>query len=194
MVVEPERSGEHAPLIELIRPHARIVEVDGQRGVGARQPLVERARWRGDGAPVESGVAVGRRLAVDQGRDRRRSQARGAELPLAVAMKDRLGVRVAVAPPVRVVGVDRLVSGEPLECPEGQLLERAGPAWEAAQQLQGRVRSLRPRLEALAFERALVWLGGPAAQGFPAQIWIRRRGAGGGSCVSHAGLLVRRFR
>ena len=26
MVVEPERAGEHAPLIELIRPHARIVE------------------------------------------------------------------------------------------------------------------------------------------------------------------------
>ena len=71
MVVEPERSGEHAPLVELIRPDPRIVEVDGQRGVGARQPLVERARRRGDGSPVESGVAVGRRLAVDQGRDRR---------------------------------------------------------------------------------------------------------------------------
>ena len=29
MVVEPERAGEHAPLIELIRPDTWIVEVDG---------------------------------------------------------------------------------------------------------------------------------------------------------------------
>ena len=193
MVVEPERSGEHAPLIELIRPDARIVEVDRQRYVSARQPLDERARRCGDGAPVESGVAVGRRLTVDQGRDRRRSQARGAELPLAVAVKDRLGVGVAAAPSVRVVGVDRLVGGEPRERPQGQLLERVGPGWEAAQQLRGCVRSFRSRLAALAFERALVWLRGPTAHGFPAQIWIRRRGAGGGCWVRHAGLLMRRF-
>ena len=106
-------------------------------------------------------------------------------LPLAVAVKDRLGVGVAVAPPVRVVGVHRLVGGEPLECPEGQLLERAGPAWEAAQQLRGRVRSLCPRLEALAFERALVGLRGPTAQG------PRRYGSAAGVPAAGVGLVMR---
>jgi hypothetical protein len=93
-------------------------------------------------------------------------------------MKHSLGVRIAGAPDVRIVGVDRLVGGQPLERASAQLLERAIPAPQAAQQLCARVAATSAGFEALALQRALLGLDRPRPRG-PARKGDRRRSAGG---------------
>ena len=191
IVLEPERAGERAPLVEVVRPDRRILELDRQPHVSAAQPLVELARRNGHRAPVEPRVAVGQRLPVDQRSDRRRRQAGGAHLPFAVPVQHRVGVRVAAAPHVLLVGVERLVLGQPLEGEGGQLLECPAPAREAPQQLPGRAGYTRAGLQPLALERAMVRLGEPTAttRGSPFRITDRGRRAGRERCVRHSSLL-----
>ena len=192
IALESERARERAPLVELIRPHPRIFERDRQPSVGAPQPLVQSARRDGDPVPIEAGFAIGQRLPIDQRGDRRRRQPAGAHRPLPVPVQYRLAVRVAAAPHLRVVGVERLVARQPPKRQRGELLQCPAPAREAPKQLPGRLCYTRARLKSLAFERAIVGRGGPTARP-RARIRCRRRHAGGGDCVRHASLLVRRF-
>ena len=107
-----------------------------------------------------------------------------------MAVKDGLGVRVAAAPGVRIVRVDRLVVGEAGDRLRGQLLEHAAPAREATAKLRGRIRLARLVLEAPAFERAP---GGtvPPGVGGGAVVMVGhgRRGGGRAESVVHPVLL-----
>ncbi len=68
----------------------------------------------------------------------------------------------------------------------GLMVERPAPAWEAPQQLHGRVRSARAVLEPLLLERSLVGRGGPTTPACRrAHRKVRRRATGGGSQVRH---------
>ena len=97
--------------------------------------LIELARGDGELGPVQPGVSVGLGLAVDQRADRVQREPRGRDAGEAVTAQHRLGVLVAAAPDVRVVGVDRLVGDEARKCARCQVIERSAPAGKAALQL-----------------------------------------------------------
>jgi hypothetical protein len=191
-----ESAREDAPLVDVVGPHGRVLEIHWQPGVRAAQPLVERAGRDADRRPVESCVPVGVRLAFDQGADRRRCKPGGHDLASPVAVQHGLGVRVAAAPHVGVVGVDRLVAGQSHQRPRCQLLEHTAPPRKAAPELRGRVGFARPALKPVALDGALVGRDKPTAARRRLSVCIRasRRHADGRKCFSHSMLLVRWFR
>jgi hypothetical protein len=95
--------------------------------VRSAQRLVELVGRDGEPGPVELGVSVGLGLAVDQrsyGVEREPGARHTSEL---VAAQHGLGVLVAAAPDVWVVGVNRLVAGQAAERPAG-VIEHPAPA------------------------------------------------------------------
>jgi hypothetical protein len=132
---DPEAVCERAPLVVERCPHARVVEVDRQPGVRPAKRLVEPRRGRGDRRPVQPGLAVEACLAVDQrahGAERQPPRVHAAQ---PVAAQHRLRVLVAAVPRVGVVGVNRIVGGEPPQRGDAEVFERGAPAREAALEL-----------------------------------------------------------
>ena len=154
--------------------------------MGSAELLVELARGRSDAGPVEAGVGVRARLPVCERLDRREREMARVERD-AVAAQHRLRVLIGGAPCVAVVGIDGLVPGQPDQRPPAEVLERSGPAWEAALQLARGVGA--PRLDDQPVTLA-VEASAPARQ---AQRSARagggggRRGAGGMGGIRHRG-------
>ena len=131
---QTEAGGERAALRPDIAEHGRIREVDRELGVCSAELLVELVRGRGDAGPVKAGVGVGARLPVGQRLDRREGQVAGVERD-PVTAQHRLRVLIGRAPRVAVVGIDGLVLRQQHQRPPAEVLERGGPAREAALQL-----------------------------------------------------------
>ena len=165
-VADAEPAAEGAALVVARCPHARVVEIDRQPRVRAAQSVVEPARGRGHRRPVQAGLAVGMRLAVDQRADRARLQTPSVHLCEAVAAQHRLGVLVAAVPAVGVVGVDGLVVAEPHQGGPAQVLEGAAPAREAALELAAGVGLAGAALGVSSTARIakVEWRGAPAGQ------------------------------
>jgi hypothetical protein len=62
----PRRAASAARLRPDVREHRGVGEIDGQPRVRASQALVQPAGRRGDTGPVQAGLLVGGRFAVDQ--------------------------------------------------------------------------------------------------------------------------------
>lgn len=92
--------------------------------VRSAQRLVQAAGRGAQLAPVEPGLAVGGRLAVDEHLHGCHAQSPGFDGGEAVPPEDRLGLLVAALPHVRVVRVDRLVGGQAYQRPPRQVIER----------------------------------------------------------------------
>ena len=157
-----EPVGERAALVVAVGVDGGVVERDRQPGVRAAQPLVQPRGGDGDRGPVQPGVAVGARLAVDQRADGGHGQPARVERGEAVAAQHGLGVFVAAAPRVGVVGVDGLVVGQPPQRGRAQVLERARPADKAARQLAAGVGLARRLEQPLALEPVAGGPGKPA--------------------------------
>jgi hypothetical protein len=163
--------------------------------VRAGEPPVEFVGGHGDARPVQAGRLVGGGLRVDQARGRLQRQAGRCDARDAVAAQDRVGVLVAAAPRVAVVGVDRLAVREPDERRPAQVVKRGEPTREAAHELPAGVGPARLAGERLApgagrrGRRELVGLAGADPGGIGhGSSWFRVRG-----CLERASARARRL-
>ena len=152
---DAEPGGERAALVVAVDVDGRVVERDRQPGVGAPQRRVELRRRDVEPRPVQAGVAVGARLAVDQRPHGLHRQPRAVEAGDAVAAQHDLRVRVGAAPAVGVVGVHRLVGREPRQRPPAEALQHSCRARAAAPQLGGGVGVRGPARSAACARAAL---------------------------------------